>query len=307
MKAIDPKTMTKVPVATADDLIKAVRLMAMTGRRVFTRFLFDPLDYANWKRRATNEQSKKLMQRIEAAVHDSGAQHTVGPFARRMISASMHESFSALGDASIFFLEKMQQFVFVATLAESLDFVRVLYQPARQFLEQQQNQNAELFASSLDSLSAIDFKAAFQPIDLGKHKIKIEIQRQAMDLFHKIKIANANDDPERCRKLIGAYLIKYGDQENNNRNEVESLIEAFQKKDPQFRSNLESNIAVNLYYTIQTSIAQGNIQQTIAGIRKYAHIFQGNPSIQYFYEIDGLEKKLYDIITARDLWQELKG
>ena len=306
MEEIDIKTITKVPVAVADDLIKIVRLLAMTGRKVFVKYLYDPLDYAGWKRRPTKEQSKKLMKRIDDAAHDPSAQHTVGPFAKRLISASMHEGLSSLGDSAIFLLEKVQQFIFVSTLKELIDFVQIIHDPLKEFVQIHQNRSAELFSQGLEKMDTDDFKRAFKPIDLGKHKIKIEMQRQALDLFHKIKIANQNDDIERCRKMIAAYLIKYGDQQNNNREEVEHLIEAFQKRDSNFRSNLENNMAVNLYYGIQTSIAQGDLKKTIQGIRKYAHIFQGDPSIRYYTEIDALEKKLYDMITAKDLWSEIK-
>ena len=42
------------------------------------------------------------------------------------------------------------------------------------------------------------------------------------------------------------------------------------------------------------------------GIRKYAHIFEGNPDIRYFNEIDVLEQKLYRLISEKDMWRELK-
>lgn len=307
MSYSDSRMMTKVPVSMADDLIKIVRLLALTGRKVFINYLFEPLDYAGWKRRATNEQSRKLMDRIDKAALDETASHTVGPLARRMVSASMNENLSAVGDCVIFFLEKMQQYAAVACMPEAIEFVKVLHKKLENFSKAHQSQNLQLFETGLQSLDATDFKKAFQPVDLGKHKIKVTMQRQAMDLFNKIKIASTNDDMERCRKMIGAYLVKYGDQEENNREEVDQLIHAFQKREPAFQKNLEDNIAINLFYQIQTSIAQGDLKKTIIGIRKYAHIFQGNPEVRYFNEIDELEGKLYKIITDRDLWEELKA
>jgi hypothetical protein len=298
--------MVKVPVAVSDDLVKIIRLLAMTGKKLFLKYLFQPLDYAGWKRRASNETTRKLMERIDRALTEDSAVHTIGPLGKRLISAAMNESLSALGDACIFFLERMPMHSKISTARESLEFVQILYPPLNEFHGIHKNRSERIFEEGLQNISDNDLKMAFQPVDLDRYKIKVEMQRQAVDLFHRIVIANRNEDLARCRKLIAAYLIAYGDQANNNRDEVDKLIDALEKRDDGFRQALLDNIAINLYYDIQKSITQGNIKRTIMGIRKYAHIFEGNPDIRYFNEIDGLEQKLYRLISEKDLWNDLK-
>ena len=200
----------------------------------------------------------------------------------------------------------MSQSSVVSASKEAVEFVQTIYEPLSKFRDIHQNRSEQIFEDSLANISTADLKEAFQPVDLGKHKIKVEVQRQALQLFQKIKYANKDEDLPRCLKLIAAYLIKYGDAENNNREEVDRLIEAFQTKDENFKQALEDNIAINLFYTIQKSITEGDLKRTIEGIRKYAHIFEGNPDVKYFQEIDVLEQKLYRLITAKDLWKELK-
>ncbi|MCP5484713.1 MAG: hypothetical protein H7A22_04195 [Spirochaetales bacterium] len=298
--------MSKVPMTVAEDLVKIIRLLAMTGRRMFVQHLQEPLDYGGWKRRASNEVPRKLMDRIDRAMRDRASIHTVGPLSKRLISQSMHEGLSTVGDSCIFFLEKMSQSSVVSASKEAVEFVQTIYEPLSKFRDIHQNRSEQIFEDSLANISTADLKEAFQPVDLGKHKIKVEVQRQALQLFQKIKYANKDEDLPRCLKLIAAYLIKYGDAENNNREEVDRLIEAFQTKDENFKQALEDNIAINLFYTIQKSITEGDLKRTIEGIRKYAHIFEGNPDVKYFQEIDVLEQKLYRLITAKDLWKELK-
>ncbi|MEQ9367012.1 MAG: hypothetical protein RIF32_22450 [Leptospirales bacterium] len=306
MTTVDLQSMVKVPVAVSEDLVKIIRLLAMTGKKLFLKHLYEPLDYGGWKRRASNETARKLMERMDRALADPTAVHTIGPLGKRLISSAMNESLSALGDSCIFFLERMPMHSKISTSREAIDFVQILHEPLTEFNQLHRNRSERIFEEGLQNISADDLKQAFQPVDLDRYKIKVEMQRQAVSLFHKIVIANRNDDLPRCRKLIAAYLIAYGDQENNNREEVEKLIDAFQERDETFRFSVMENIAINLYYDIQKSITQGDLRRTIMGIRKYAHVFEGNPEIRYFNEIDGLEQKLYKIISAKNMWGELK-
>ena len=298
--------MVKVPVAVSEDLVKIIRLLAMTGKKLFLKHLYEPLDYGGWKRRASNETARKLMERIDRALSDAPAVPTIGPLGTRLISSETTESLSALGDSCIFFLERMPMHSKISTARESIEFVQIVHDPLIEFHKLHQDRSAKIFEEGLKNITEDELKEAFQPIDLDRYKIKIEMQRQALSLFHKIVIASRNDDLARCRKLIAAYLIAYGDQENNNRDEVEKLIDAFQARDNTFRISLLENIAINLYYDIQKSITQGDLKRTIMGIRKYAHIFEGNPDIRYFNEIDVLEQKLYRLISEKDMWRELK-
>ncbi len=306
MTEVDIQNMVKVPVAVAEDLVKIIRLLAMTGKKVFLNHLYEPLDFGNWKRRASNETPRKLMERMDRALEDASAVHTIGPLGKRLISSAMNESLSALGDSCIFFLEKMQQHSKISGSREAVEFVRLVHDPLMDFHAMHRERSEKIFEEGLRDISVDDLKEAFQPVDLDRYRMKVELQREALNLIQKITVANRNDDVARCRKLIAAYLIKYGDTENNNRDQVEKIIHAFQQRDASFRSSLEDHIATQLFYDIQKSISQGDLKRTIMGIRKYAHIFEGNPDIRYYTDIDALEQKLYKIITAKDLWKELK-
>lgn len=313
--SIDPVAMTprelekiaKVPAEVAEDLARVIRLLAMTGRRLFLNHLYNPLDFHGWKRRAGNETVRRLMEHIDRAISQPGSVHTAGPLARRMISAAMNDSLSALGDATIYFLQLMQRSSKVASSPDSIEFVQAIYAPLVEFRDMHQQQSERIFEEGLQALSYEDLKAAFQPVQLGRHTELVEMQRQALNLFHRIKLAVQKDDYERCLKLIAHYLINYSDQENNNREEVERLIDALSRRLEGFRASLEERIAIHLFFEIQTSIAANDLRRTIRAIRRYAHIFQGEPTTRYYHEIDSLEQKLYALITRKDLWKDLKN
>lgn len=297
----------RTPATVAEDLAKTIRLLASTGRRLFIRHLYEPLDFHGWKRRPTNETVRRLMEHIDRVVVQSAAVHTAGPLARRLISAAMNDTLSAVGDASIFFLERMQRHARVAAAPEAAEFLHAVQKPLNEFRDLHQQRSEQLFSAGLESLTTQDLREAFAPVQLGRTREKVELQRQALNLFQKIVIASKNEDFDRCRKLIARYLIQYGDQETNNREEVDRLIDALGRRSAGFRKSLEDGIAINLFYDIQHSIVASDLRLTIRGIRKYAHIFQGEPAVRYFHEIDALEQRLYDLITRKDMWKELKN
>ncbi len=300
------RNLRKVPVPVADDFIKSIRLLAQFGKKMFVQHLFQPLVEAAWKRNPANESARKMMDRILTAQKDPAAVHTVGPLCKRLISQALNESLSAAGDASIFFLEKMMQIHQVALAKEAIDFVLILDKPLGSFQDHYREQSAELFGQALQAMAPGDFKKAFEPVDLGRTNLKVEMEQEAAILFNKIQVAHRNEDMPKCRKLIAHYMVRNADQEVNSMPKVRELVAAFEKSHSGFKDELMDSIAIGLHYQIVSGITQGDIKSAIRSIRKYAHIFQGNPQVKYHMEVDRLESRLYDIISEKGLWNELK-
>lgn len=302
----DTNSITKVPLSLADELVKYIRLLAKTGRKMFHTYLFAPLENAEWKRSYSNETIRKMMDRIDKACEHENTINTAAPLCKRLISLSITEGYSALGDCSIYFLEKMTGYLKISTAPEAIQFIEIIKGPLFEFIDIHQNKSEEIFSNYLSIASRDELKSALAPVDLGKHQMRIQLKKEAYNLFKRITLANQNNDIARCRKLIAAFLINYGDQEDNNREEVDKFIEAFESKYPDFRKDLNNAIAVDLYYKIIGGITDGKLKKTIQAIRKYAYIFQGNPETLFFQDIDKMEGKLYAIIKEKDLWDELK-
>jgi hypothetical protein len=296
-------TNSKVPVTVAETMIKTIRMLAASGRRSFRTYLYDPLFYAGWKRDYSAETSARMMNRIEKL---DGAQiRTIAAHCKRMIAQALTENLSALGNGSIFFLEMMMRHHAVATAPEALEFVSILEDPFRKFEVEQEGAMNSRFAEKLSASSTEALSEALAPVELGRRENTVKLKEEARILFEKIKRANQKGDLATCRKLISAYLIRFAEAEDNNRDEIEALIEAFEKRESGFRNELHSFMAINLYYQISKGISNGDLRTTIRSIRKYAFIFQGNPLVPYHREIDRLERKLYDIIREKNLMKEL--
>jgi hypothetical protein len=194
----------------------------------------------------------------------------------------------------------------VSTAPEAIDFALILDRPLEKFQKESETKNTNLFTDALSSMSKEDFKKAFAPVDLGKTEQQVIVKQEAAILFNKIQIAHRRDDLPACRKLIARYMVQNAESQDQNLSIVRDLIKAFDTRVPGFRAELNQFMAIHLHYDVVAGISQGDIKKAIRGIRKYAHIFQGNPEVPYHMEIDRMEGKLYEIISQKGLWEELK-
>jgi hypothetical protein len=284
--------------------IKSTRLIALSGERNFYKYIHLPLDYAGWERHQKNETSKNLIERINKS-NDKSTYHTISPLCKRLISLALTESLKDLGDACIFFYEKMRYYPIVMQSQEAIEFFNILYTHYKEFDSKNHKQRSIEFENKLNQLSNIELQDAFKPVELGRYKIKVKFQKEAAELFKKIYLAHKQNNIPRCQKLISTYLIKFAGHQENNREQVENLIDAFSSRDSDFRNELNDSMAIMIYFEVLAGITENNLKKTIQAVRKYALIFQGNPDIRHYLEIDALEKKLYRIIEEKNLWESL--
>ncbi len=285
----------RVAPAECQSLIRLIRLVAATGKGSFTRFVQAPLIESGWERSHTNESSLRLMQSINKSLRDPSRLGTIAPLCKRMVGAALNEGPSSLGNSILFFLDRMMASAQVAGDRESREMVEILLPPLEKFQSEQERESSRLFEEGLENLSKEDFRRAFAPA--GKESVDLQeiMEERAALLMDRIKGAVQQVDLQSCRTLLAAYLIRHADMENNQREEVESIIDSLEAKEAGFRRDMWDYIAVTLHYQIITGISAGELKKTVRGIRKYVHIFQGNPEIKYFEEIDHMEKQLLRI------------
>ena len=303
---MDAQKVSKVTPTLAEELSRYIRLLAKAGKNQFHRHLYKPLVYAGWERQMKYNDSKFIMARIDEARSDISKLNTIGPLCKRLISQSLLESASSLGNSSIFFLDRIGAISMLARSEEGVEFVSIIKDPLKEFNSENQVKREKFFEDKLENISNQELTDALNPIELGKKEVKVKLQKEALALFHQISVFSNKGDIHRCRKLIANYLIYYAEEENNNREEVEQVIQALENRSPGFTLELNDFMAIQLYYSIFSGISEGDLKKAIQGIRKYAFTFQGNPDIKYFLEIDELEGKLQAVITKKDLWKQLR-
>jgi hypothetical protein len=296
----------KVSVTLAQELIKNVRLLAMSGRDPFKKFLYTPLYESGWHSDQHNQSARKLMERIDLESGDQSFLHTIAPRCKRLICFAMDEGLSMLGDASIFFLEKMQLHVKVSTAPESLEFTQIIDEPLSVFHSKNKEISETIFKKAITNISPDVLKNAFQPVKLENAAQKVKLDSEIKKLYDHILIASKYHNIPKCRKLLSTYITNYSDNEEYAKTDVDRLVEALNRREEGFDDDLKNTIAIELYYKITRGVLNGDIGAAIQGIRKYGYIFEGNADTKHFYDIDRLERILYQMITDKGLWEELK-
>ncbi|TGL60758.1 hypothetical protein [Leptospira sarikeiensis] len=299
---------TSIPQDLAQELVKIIRLLAMSGKKNFKKYLYDPFIYAGWEREKSHSAlaASKMIDKIQEDSRNPSYLHTIPHQCKRLISQGIIESLSALGDSCIFFLERIQEAQNIAFSPEALEFVAVLEKPLKEFEKVTSNNNEKLFEDSIKNFSKEELKSAFEPVKLDGTRQKVYLDTEVHTLYQQILSAAKVNNLVRCKKLLSRYIINYSDSETYSEQEVDNLLDALGKREPGFKETLRDSLAIELYFSITKGILEGNAKKAIQGIRKYAHIFEGDPNTKYYYEIDALERKLYGIIQAKDLMKELR-
>jgi len=301
-----PNTL-KVTVTSAQELIKDIRLLATCGRSSFRKYLYEPLFESGWQvEQSSGQNRRKLIERLKKDSADPAFLQTIAPRCKKIIGISMKESLASLGESSIFFLERMQMHIVVASSIEAVEFADLLNRHFAEFRKDNSERSEELFIEAVLEADPDDIKSAYAPVKLGDLNEKIKLDNEIQRLYENIRIASQYYNIPKCRKLLSSYIIRYSDSEDYARDDVEKLIKALNSREHGFEDDLKNTIAIDLYYRITHGVLKGDIYSTITSIRKYGYIFEGDSSAKYFYDIDRLERAFYKIISDKDLWDDLK-
>jgi hypothetical protein len=296
----------KVSVALAQDMIKTIRLIALSGKENFDAYIYQPLFHAGWRATKSQQSAIKIMERIKAESRLPAYYHTIAVRCKRLILVAMGESFSILGDSCILFLNMMQIHSTIAASPESIEFANNVEPAFEKFKKIHAAQSETKFQNALNKINFDEVRDAFEPVKLDLSSEKVKLDEKIRFLYDNIAIASKHNNIPKAKMLIANYIIAYSDDESYAKNDVERLVSALNKRYESFECELREMIAIELYYRISKGILAGDVRATIQGIRKYAYIFEGNPNAKYFYEIDRLEKILYPMISDKKLWDSLK-
>lgn len=297
-------TLTPNRSVEAQELNRLVRLLAQSGKTFFKKYLYDPLYAAGWERKAG--EARKMLEHLRAELKNPAYRHTLAPNCKRMIGAAMAENYSALGDCTLFFLEVIQMLPQVADAPEAGEFLRILKGPLSDWQKIHDERSAYMFDRELNNLADAQIAEALEPVKLGVTEERARVTAEIQRLYQQILIASRSDNFKRAAQLLSRYMIEYSDTEEYAEKDVRKVIEALALRDKTFEATLNALLATDLYYRITQGIMKGDLKIAVRMIRKYAHIFEGNPNIRYYYEIDRLERMLYNVITKKDLWKVMK-
>ncbi len=296
----------RLPPILSQELIRLIRLLALSGKGKFLHYLRNPLIEGGYRSGQIKDSVLKLTERISMAIKDPASRQSIGYKTRLLISRALEETPAALGDAVIFLLEQSSLHPFVSADPEIIRLANTIGPQLYEFQKIQNEASTCQFEEALRNAPPEELTRAFEPVNLGGSVTRVELDHRTRALYTQIMVASRKDSLDYCRKLIAEYMIRYSDQEFYDEEGVGKIITALNKREEGFSRNLRDLIAVQLYYQITKGIAKGDLKSAIAAIRKYAFIFGGDNTVKFFFEIDRMERILYKIIKEKNLWDILK-
>lgn len=190
-----------IPPELAHELVKNIRLLALSGKKNFRQYLYDPLVYAGWERDKAHlaASTGKLMDKIQEDSADPAYQHAIALHCKRLISQGLTEGFSALGDSCIFFLDKMQEEPNLAASNEATEFVLAVEKPLKEFAKITSDTNEKKFEESVQNLSVDEMKSAFDPVRLDGTRKKVYLETELHTLYQQVLVATKSNNLAKCK------------------------------------------------------------------------------------------------------------
>jgi hypothetical protein len=200
----------------------------------------------------------------------------------------------------------MQVHTKISSSPEAVQFIDILHNPFKSFQTHTAEKSGSLFKAAISRIDDRTLQSALEPVKLGTSADKVKLDSEIKRLYDNIFLASKYNNIPKCRRLLSNYIIRYSDDEEYAKDNVDRLVEAMNKRNQGFADGLKEAIAIELNYRITQGVLNGDVAAAVRGIRKYGYIFEGNSDTKFFYEIDKLERILYQMITEKKMWDILK-
>ncbi len=92
----------------------------------------------------------------------------------------------------------------------------------------------------------------------------------------------------------------------NRHTSIHEVVAPLELKNKNFMKEVMDSAAVFIYHEILKAIKANNLVQAVKHIGKYAVLFRGNPETPNYREVDSFEKRFFQIIEERNLWDRLR-
>ncbi len=295
---------TAIRPALVDNYIRIIRNLAQKGRNSYQEFFIQPL--SRWEAPQTAESLEKLTALINR--HLASKNEKLPMLFKTALAKSVGPDqldLTRTGNIAIEFLKAMKSIDRVAMSAEALDFVNILREPFKKFSDLEFRRMNRKFEEEIHTAdegvveNLVKIKSGTTPEDQIVDRMSKESIREILDHYNRKQI-------NKVRQLSIKYLMKFADPAVPNRHEaICPLLDRLDLRYDNFRREVLDAAAVVIYHEILKAIRSNQLDMAIQFISKYTVLFRGNPKTPNYKEVDSFEKKFYEIIEERNLWDRI--
>ncbi len=289
--------------ALIDNYIRIIRNLAQRGRNSYQDFFIQPL--SNWSKSAPVEPMDKLLTLIDNAENKKSAQLSF-LYKMAIIRSVAPDQFnlSLTGNISINFLKQMREKP-VSVSDEAIEFVNILRPPFRDYSEKEFIRMNKKFEDEISTADSVEVEKLIDIREVRdkENTLMKELSERAVD---EIKIKSRQISVVETKRHLIAYLLKFSDPAAPDRHiPVYKLFHEIEYNNPGIEKDVLDSTAVIIYHEILNSIKKGDLTKAVKYISKYTVLFRGNPNTPNYEEVDSFEKKFFEIIEKRNLWDKI--
>jgi hypothetical protein len=288
-----------------DNYTRIIQSLAKRGRNLYHEYLVEPL--SQWSESVPVEPMDRLVSLLEQA-KKSGSKKIPLLYKMSLVKSVAPDQFdlSVPGNLSLGFLKTMKDEPRITGSDEALEFINLLKDGFKVYSDREFIRMNKKFEQEIAEVSEVEVEKLIKAHE-GEEEKNRQIDEQSGAALESIRnIVGAGNLPE-IKRAIVVYLLKFADPSMPNRHyAVDGTIDRLEHKFTSFRKEVMDSAAVIIYHEILKAITDNRLEDAVKYIGKYAVIFRGNPETPNYREVDSFEKKFFQIIEERNLWDRLR-
>ncbi len=295
---------TGISVSLIDNYIRIIQSIAESGRDNYQQYLIQPLSC--WSSKIPGESMETLLSMIKV---DENKLSSRLPFVYKMaiVKSVAPDQFdlSISGKISKRFLRQMKEIPSLLASNEAMEFIKLLDKPFKEYSEIEFRKMNMQFEKEMSEAEIVEVENLLKIME-GKEKHNAKIEEELIATLVRIEQAVCSGEREVIRKEVISAILKFSDPAAPDRHlRILEVLDSPSNTERLLKKEIMDAIAVHIYQNTLQSIRNGKLDATLKYISKYAVLFRGNPSTPHFYEVDMFEKKFFEIIEKKNLWDSI--
>lgn len=288
-----------------DNYTRIIQSLANRGRNIYHQYLIDPL--SRWSPMVPAESMEKLLALLDKAKSEKSKKVPL-LYKMAIVKSVAPDQFdlSLPGNISLNFLKSMKEESRVTESDEAREFVNILRNPFKEYSDTEFVRMNKKFEEEISSAGEIEVEKLIKAHE-GEETENRKIDEECQKALGRIREMRRKADISDVKRAVIVFLLKYSDPAMPNRHMgIHEVVAPLELKNKNFMKEAMDSAAVIIYHEILKAIKANNLLQAVKHIGKYAVLFRGNPETPNYHEVDSFEKKFFQIIEERNLWDRLR-
>ena len=289
-----------------DNYTRIIQSLAKRGRNVYHQYLIDPL--SRWSESVPVEPIDRLVTLLEQAKVSGSNKKIPLLYKMSLVKSVAPDQFdlSVPGNLSLGFLKTMKDEPRVTNSSEALEFVNLLKDGFKTYSDKEFVRMNKKFEQEISEVSEVEVEKLIKAHE-GEEEKNRQLDEQSGAALESIRSIVGAGNVSEIKRAIIVYLLKFSDPSMPNRHyAIDGTIDRLEHKFTSFRKEVMDSAAVIIYHEILKAITDNRLEDAVKYIGKYAVVFRGNPETPNYREVDSFEKKFFQIIEERNLWEKLR-